>query len=571
MITAGPPVVYSPAALASSFWTEQNGDSVGGLQRPYLNGNDAGFRAGLQRARDNSVFWTKEVWNYAQLVGDGIFDLTNDFLANGGIIRSPDITPWPDAKGGDPLWSWNIEMGQSLHQMMTDRPFAFPVGENGTGFWGEPAGWLPTDPSQPAMLTKIASDYPFFKQNALREPGARLYLHTSQSPPQHGAATVRFDPAATASDWWETQPSTTRTPMDGLVPRAVRGTGCLFAITPDLGTGVTLCREIVNTVPPVVGYVESEDVRLRLSINRPGSGETHDWYVPHNATTLADPGDLIAWSVVRAPTVNKTDLYVYSASNIDASGKPAWHALGVYHLDGVLSLQGLYATNDALFVGTKHNGAIVRKADFTGGISHDAGGVDELVDMTWCTDASCIGDRLPSHLTTVTDWRGRVFAGVHRSYNQLFGGQGRHLYTTDGYEATAGGMNLETANYFYVSLTAQSGWAPLYHCVDWRVDYKMSWLSRDAACATGVDTPGLNGGIIGYVSTQPITGLLPLYQTRGPQGGGKYDQFSTVDDGEHGWVLGAGYQDVALLGWVWPRSQIFTTPPVVHGPPRPTN
>lgn len=131
---------------------------------------------------------------------------------------------------------------------------------------------------------------------------------------------------------------------------------------------------------------------------------------------------------------------------------------------------------------------------------------------------------------------------VHRMYNQ---GSGEHFYTTVRGEGANVGFHEEGANYFYTSSAPAPGLVPLHRCL---MSYGKHFYTTAPNCE-GV-TPGTEEGHVGYISTVPQCGAVPLFRSFNP---GSNDHFYTTDPGEHARAThGGGWNDEGITGYVWP-------------------
>jgi len=507
--------------------------------------HDAGFIQRLQTARDASIFWQTEDGRFARLLDPATPEALEDFLAAGGVSRTSDASNLSQQQ-------WDL---QNLHEQlyMTDYPWSF-MGDGQPPDATHP-GRLPTranrpffeaadmDPSQPRK----------FSVEALTEPGNRIYLSFG------GEASVTL--GADGDDVWETQPSSTTVTHtddnhnDDLHPppqslAVTGGEGCLFARAPS-GDELRVCRraqtDSARTVT-VDGYALSSGKRRDFSFNTP-----LQHFVP------GDTGDLLSMRVHRQN--GSTTITLLTATVFQPDGSPLWVPLpgGSYSFASNLSTQGLFATTDELFVGTRHNGAPVTKRDFTRFPTRDTDGY--AWDLSWCLDGSCRGPSLPGHEDSFTGFDGGAYVGVHEAAGHVFG-QDRHLYTTDRYEAqTSGLIDSVKLDEFVLRRGPAVGFAPLYRCLDWRRDDHTFWLSRDAACTNDKGQNGINGGVIGYLSPNRLDlNQAPLqHYRRGTQNDGSDNTH------DHEYQLGypivpSGYEWVETVGWVYLPSTVSTPP-----------
>jgi astacin len=128
---------------------------------------------------------------------------------------------------------------------------------------------------------------------------------------------------------------------------------------------------------------------------------------------------------------------------------------------------------------------------------------------------------------------------VHRMLNPSWAG-GDHLYTLDLYEGSRNGYQVESENFFYVTSVSGAGYATLYRCMV----NNHHFVSTDRYCEAGVT----NEGSLGQVATSQTSGTVPLYRARNPYSG---DRVATTDAGERQSMLGAGWVDEGVRGYVW--------------------
>ncbi len=134
--------------------------------------------------------------------------------------------------------------------------------------------------------------------------------------------------------------------------------------------------------------------------------------------------------------------------------------------------------------------------------------------------------------------------GVHRMYHQ---GTGEHFYTTTRGEGLAQGFHEEGADYFFLLSTPLAGTVPLHRCM---MNYGKHFYTTAPNCE-GV-SPGTQEGILGYISTTPQCGAVPLFRSYNP---GSNDHFYTIDANEHARAThGGGWNDEGITGYVWPSA-----------------
>jgi hypothetical protein len=133
---------------------------------------------------------------------------------------------------------------------------------------------------------------------------------------------------------------------------------------------------------------------------------------------------------------------------------------------------------------------------------------------------------------------------VHRTYNP---GSGEHFYTSTRGEGAGLGFNEEAANYFYLSSAPAPGLVPLHRCL---MNYGKHFYTTAPNCE-GV-TPGTEEATMGFLSTTPQCGAVPLFRSYNP---GSNDHFYTTDPVEHARAThGGGWNDEGITGYVWPSA-----------------
>ncbi len=130
---------------------------------------------------------------------------------------------------------------------------------------------------------------------------------------------------------------------------------------------------------------------------------------------------------------------------------------------------------------------------------------------------------------------------VHRMYNQ---GSGEHFYTATRGEGVTNGFHEERESYFHLAAAPAPGLVPLHRCL---MSYGKHFYTTAPNCE-GV-TPGTEEGTLGYISTTPQCGAVPLYRSYSPRSN---DHFYTTDAAEHAHATQAdGYTDEGITGYVW--------------------
>lgn len=124
--------------------------------------------------------------------------------------------------------------------------------------------------------------------------------------------------------------------------------------------------------------------------------------------------------------------------------------------------------------------------------------------------------------------------GVHRSYR---GGDG-HRYNPS--LPIAQSWGLESQDYFYLYAAAAVGLRPFFECRNGD-----GWFYSESNDCEGTGGPQAT---IGFISPVETCGAIPLYRVRNPNSG---LYFYTKSAGERATVIGNGWQDEGIAGWVW--------------------
>ncbi len=120
---------------------------------------------------------------------------------------------------------------------------------------------------------------------------------------------------------------------------------------------------------------------------------------------------------------------------------------------------------------------------------------------------------------------------------------GEHFYTTSPAEAVSSGFTLESSAAYYVHNASVAGTVPWYRCL---MEYGKHLYTTSSICEGLV--PGTVEGIMGYVSTVPLCGSVPLYRSYNP---GSNDHFFTTSYTEHVSSFSVGYTDEGIGAYVW--------------------
>jgi len=546
------------ARCRAQSWPDESGVEINGatllaLGRPnvwdHLDDPDPGQRAAFltqhRTAIDNSIIWQVETSNR-----EGVPNV-KAFLESGhGLARSH------DAFKKKPEQEARIKDG--IQGVQTDYPWFFITDDTLT----PPSPLLPTDSSRAVFEAAEVLGPPRtrkFTDAALTEPGDRLY---TRGP--FVRALLNKPPFSDnrATDTWETQPSTTRrSTTDPQFPLVANAGGAgLIALSDDDTSSIEVHRE-------VTAY-RNQMVQIVVVITVSGVRTVQVFDVPHQEPKPEDVGDLLRMDVKRLPTSNETQVMVFTAGTMGPDGQPIWNPLKLtpsgdpVEFKQLLNWQGLSSDLDTLFVGTKRNGKLLGKSDFTKIVALESGVFNpnpaRLIDLSWCLDSSCRGTKtLPAHEQRFPSAIGD-FVAVHEAFGGVFGNQARHLYTTDLFESQTSGLNeAPRPSKFLLKVDPGPGMTELFRCVDWRRDYHTHWLSTDFRCPYDRGRPGMNAGIIGFIGTRSThPNMKPLYHLRlGTHNAGSentHNHYFALGDVERDNVISTyGYELVGLVGWVF--------------------
>jgi purple acid phosphatase-like protein/uncharacterized protein DUF5648 len=122
---------------------------------------------------------------------------------------------------------------------------------------------------------------------------------------------------------------------------------------------------------------------------------------------------------------------------------------------------------------------------------------------------------------------------------------GGHVYSTSPTDASASGFKSEGIA-AYVASSQTDGTVPLY---------RLSKSNGDNILTTDVNTRSTfqsqgyqDNGVVGYVASSQMAGTQPLYQISSPDGA---NHFYTASGTEHAGVVGRGWKDEGIVGYVW--------------------
>ena len=493
--------------------------------------------------RASEVFW--------QVEDPGKQDLPQ-FFAAGGVARSKaahvifDPVP-PGLEDDVGSISQSFAVPRHYQMIMTDYPWNFIEDYK---LWNP--SYAPSAADRPFFQMSDAIGGPqTFDPDTLVEPGERIFFDTAPrftapdrwhdgvgarevAPEKTGSAEALLGPTvARIATTWEVFPSTTaESHSHGPRNNGEPGTGCFFARSADLQNEVRVCR--------VADMNGGRDVTVHVTVREQGVVTYDNQANVHKnvVDAFSTLGD--AFRIEVLPDRSGTEVSLMTSNTVLPNGGMEWvlHPVNkargtgrTFMVNGILSQQGLSATNEVVFTGTTLNGQPLRLAQL-----QQKNGA-RIFDLSFCLDGSCRHSTRPTH-EIIRRTGGNVWVGVHETEGRVFG-QWRTLYTTDRFEVTTSGLGqFPRYEKFEVAQYPSSGFVPLYRCVDWRRDYHQHWLSIDVSCPNPNTKEAFaqNAGLMGYISTQPLPGTQPLWHLRkGTHNAGSadtHDHYFAVGDGE---------------------------------------
>jgi hypothetical protein len=314
--------VLERAAFPMRSILDDSGDGCTGLVADGVH--DPFDPEALARARAASIFWQVEQLDYADI---------DRFLDDHGIIRGHSAASYAEQLD-------RLRRGFQLIQ--TDHPWHFVSNRIDVSSSAMP--WRLEDPA------RVLGHQSSFGPSTLVEAGNRLYVEAKSDDKLF----VASEPVDEVASEWETLPSTTRSDSttrwsfdwsrlhfdreDFAGRFRARGIGCLRAVTEDAKESFMVCSQ----------NVDGEHKRISIHLRHA------DTESPVLAFT--DVGELMR---LRVLTNHGRSCVDASAASAIESGAPSWRPLFTDCFASVLAEQGIAATRDVLFVGTRHNGAPV--------------------------------------------------------------------------------------------------------------------------------------------------------------------------------------------------------------------
>ncbi len=466
---------------------------------------------------------------------------------------------------------------------------------------------------QPIIPSRV--DHPYFEGydvgegdkrhfpiDTMREPGQRIYFDTAtrvidahaagdHSPPRFSYDRFNLENTTRESDFhkrgsgqllrvagarasepvddWEVFPSTSmETHTDSLIGFHQKllqltpfGRSCFVAenqpsaMTQPDGEWLQLCR--------VVHSDNERSVSITLTGHSRVEGNLiESWQLDPHLVQGESKGEALRVYIDRHN--EGSTVLLMSAAEMNPDGTPGWQGLprSSLRFGSDLVRQGLLQEGAGVFVGTRLNYAPVDFADFrlvSPGDENIPGG--HAYDLSYCgADGSACAARAhaPRELVSMADGE---YVRVHQATGKLFRGQERTIYTTNRYEMRSSGFyELAESKFLLRTSPADASWAPVYHCVDWRRDMHIHYLSTSPACDNNGDDHGKPYGgpdylpdgpggpqrVMGYLSRVPRAGFQPVYhmrtdtenatgESRTPTHDTHDHVFAVGDADKHGW------------------------------------
>lgn len=128
--------------------------------------------------------------------------------------------------------------------------------------------------------------------------------------------------------------------------------------------------------------------------------------------------------------------------------------------------------------------------------------------------------------------------GIHRSTGK------EHFYTDNSTEAACCGFTVEALNYFYLYNTTAPDTAAFYRC--YNTTNGLHFYTTSSTCE--ILGAGAVESVMGFIGTKETCGSVPLYRLWNP---GNNDHVFTTDAGERASLIGSGWADEGMAGFVW--------------------
>lgn len=303
---------------------DDNGDGCTGVIDEGVH--DAFDSRALAAARDASIFWQVEQLDYPGI---------DQFLDEHGVVRGHSAPTYNEQRD---------RLTRGFQLIQTDHPWHV-IGDEQllTGTLNRSC----------RLRDAVSALGGSSSARMLVEPGDRLYV--SATDRELFVAAHEVDDGRSE---WETLPSmtrpdsTTRWAFDWSRVRFVsepfashsraRGVGCLRAATTTATELFTICSQ----------RIEGEHTRVSVTWRHAADGERTNAFV--------DIGDLLKLRVVTEDARSCAEGFV--ASHVDL-GTPVWRSVGTQCFGSRLVDQGIAATRDVLFVGTRHDHVAIRATD----------------------------------------------------------------------------------------------------------------------------------------------------------------------------------------------------------------
>ena len=499
---------------------------------PSLPFGDSTFQSRLLNARNQSVIWQLENERFmdpAQNI-DGIDGRAS--LGDGILMRSHDAFTWQIA-GNNPYGdqyrmvvnNWPTDTGAltaplGCQFIQTDYPWSFisDVKTQVPGVAGTSQNDFRAFFQREDVAPGMGNSYPTapasgqtsttpFDPASLIEPGRRLYLE-----PTYNSASAAMK-TNDGNDFWEFQATGSMNTHDenwALQGAPGGGDGCFTATSStDASSQFTICRQADTD--------DRRTVHLKVSSTSAGSTQSQSFDMPHFDPEPTSIGDLVRVQVTHGP--GASTVHVWTAGWIDPTNTPHWNELGGVsgrQIAANLDIQGISATESILFSGLRHGLALERMTPVALTDLPIQTQPTYIHDVSYCPGNACDVSHVPNRTQTVTSWDGGTYVKVYEMFGHVFGGQPRHFYTTDPYEATTSGLSEQvTEAKFLLRVDApDASWIPVYRCVDLKKDVHAYWLSTNPACTNSGDSAGTVQDVLGYASSTPRSNMSLLTHGR---------------------------------------------------------
>lgn len=128
--------------------------------------------------------------------------------------------------------------------------------------------------------------------------------------------------------------------------------------------------------------------------------------------------------------------------------------------------------------------------------------------------------------------------GIHRSTGK------EHFYTDSSMEAACCGFTVEKLNYFYLYNATAPDTVPIYRCYSAKDGLHLYTTSSTCEIygAAALES------VFGFIATKETCGSIALYRLWNPT---NFDHVYTTDPAERSSLMGSGWTDEGITGYVW--------------------